>query len=128
MPLLTPTTAFVALGANLGDREANIRRAVELLGETEGIAVAQVSSLLENPAIGGPEDSPAFLNGVAKVETTLDPRALLDRLLQIEKELGRERRDRWEPRPIDLDLLLYGDRTVNEDNLTIPHPRMHERE
>jgi pantoate--beta-alanine ligase len=128
MPLLTPTTAFVALGANLGEREANIRRAVEQLGEAEGVAVARVSSLLENPAVGGPEDSPPFLNGVAKIETTLDPRALLDRLLQIEKDLGRERRDRWEPRPIDLDLLLYGDRTVNDDGLTVPHPRMHERE
>src|SRR3982750_3612663 len=102
MPLLTPTPAFIALGANLGDREANIRRAVELLGETQGVAIEQTSSLIENPAVGGPEDSPPFLNGVAKIETTLDPRALLDRLLEIEKELGRERRDRWEPRPIDL--------------------------
>jgi pantoate--beta-alanine ligase len=128
MPLLTPNTAFVALGANLGDREANIRRAVELLGETAGVAVVQVSTLIENPAVGGPADSPAFLNGMAKVDTTLDPRTLLDRLLHIEKELGRERRDRWEPRPIDLDLILYGEKTVDDDGLTVPHPRMHERE
>src|SRR4051812_29850146 len=120
MPLLTPTTAFIALGANLGDREANIRRAVELLGETGGVGVGQVSSLLENAAVGGPEDSPSFLNGVAKVDTTLDARALLDRLLEIEKELGRERRDRWEPRPIDLDLLLYGDQSIESEGLTVP--------
>src|SRR5436190_12451556 len=99
MPLLTPTTAYIALGANLGDREANIRRAVELLGETQGVAIERVSTLIENPAVGGPDDSPAFLNGAAKIETTLDPRAVLGRLLQIETELGRERRDRWEPRP-----------------------------
>ncbi|HEX4792612.1 MAG TPA: 2-amino-4-hydroxy-6-hydroxymethyldihydropteridine diphosphokinase [Humisphaera sp.] len=119
--------AYIALGANLGDREANLREALKQLGETPGLRVDRASSLLENPAVGGPPDSPAFINMVATIQTTLRPEELLDRLLEIERHLGRERREKWGPRPIDLDLLLYGDQIVKSEQLTLPHPRMHER-
>src|SRR3954452_1611863 len=101
-------TAYIALGANLGDREANIAAAIEALGRMPGTRVVRISKLIENPAVGGPADSPAFLNGVAKVETSLSPHELLVRLLEIERSLGRERRTKWEPRTIDLDLILNG--------------------
>jgi 2-amino-4-hydroxy-6-hydroxymethyldihydropteridine diphosphokinase len=120
-------TAYIALGANLGDRRRNIDRALELLRATPGVSVTRVSSLLENPAVGGPPDSPPFLNGVAEVHTTLPPDALLDRLLEIERTLGRERREKWGPRLIDLDLLLYGDRVLAQPHLRVPHPLLHER-
>jgi len=122
-----PTTAYIALGANLGDRRGNIDRAVELLRATPGVRVTKISNLLENPAVGGPADSPAFLNAVAEIETSLPSRALLERLLGIEHQLGRQRRRKWDPRIIDLDVLLYGDAVVDEPDLRIPHPLMHER-
>ena len=120
-------TAYVALGANIGNRQANIERAIANLDATEGIQVVQVSSLVENPAVGGPEDSPAFVNGVVEIQTTLRPRELLERMLQIEQELGRVRREKWGPRVIELDLILYGDQVVVEEGLQVPHPLMHER-
>jgi 2-amino-4-hydroxy-6-hydroxymethyldihydropteridine diphosphokinase len=119
--------AFVALGANLGDREKNIRMAVDALKGSAGVRVVRVSSLMENPAVGGPIDSPDFLNGVAEVKTTLPPHRLLDRLLEIEREMGRERREKWSPRTIDLDVLLYGDQVIETTALVIPHPLMHTR-
>jgi 2-amino-4-hydroxy-6-hydroxymethyldihydropteridine diphosphokinase len=122
-----PVVAYVALGANLGDRTANLHAALNELRNPPGIVVTKTSTFLENPAIGGPPDSPPFLNAVAQIETTLPPRALLDRLLEIERTLGRARRTKWDPRPLDLDLLLYGDLIVNAPHLTIPHPLMHER-
>lgn len=122
-----PVTAYIALGANLGDRANTMRRALESLNRTDAVRVMRVSSFIENPAVGGPKGSPAFLNGVVQVETTLSPDVLLDRLLEIEKQLGRIRREKWEPRTIDLDVILYGDQIVNTDQLTIPHPLMHER-
>ena len=122
-----PITAYIALGANLGDRRGNIDRALALLRATPGVAVMKISSLLENAAIGGPPDSPPFLNAVAEIETTLAPRALLARLLEIEQQLGRQRRQKWDPRLIDLDLILYGDQVLNEPDLRVPHPLMHTR-
>lgn len=121
------TTAYIALGSNLGDRAANIARALELLNDEESVRVTAVSKLLDNPAVGGPTDSPPFLNAAARVETTLSPHHLLDRLLAIEASMGRERRTKWEPRFIDLDLLLYGNVTISDDRLTIPHPLLHQR-
>jgi 2-amino-4-hydroxy-6-hydroxymethyldihydropteridine diphosphokinase len=115
------TIAYVGLGANLGDREATIRAAVaELPG------VVGVSTLRETDPVGV-TDQPRFLNGVAALETELAPRELLDVLLAVERRLGRERRERWGPRTIDLDLLLYGDEVIDEAGLTIPHPRLHDR-
>ena len=120
-------TAYIALGANLGDRERTLREAIAKLDATPGVRVARVSAFLENPAVGGPPDSPPFLNAAAAVATTLDVPALLGRLLEVERELGRERREKWGPRTVDLDLLLYGDRVVHAEHLTVPHPRLHER-
>ena len=119
--------AYVGLGANLGPREKTLRHAVELLGDTEHVDLIAVSELRETDPVGV-VDQPRFLNGAAAVETTLPPRALLDALLGIERELGRVRREeRWGPRIVDLDLLLYGDEIVDEPGLRVPHPRLHER-
>lgn len=122
-----PVTAYIALGANLGDRAANLRHALELLKQSPDVDVIRVSSLIENAAVGGPPNSPAFLNGAAEIRTTLSPRELLNQLLQIEKELGRVRSEKWSPRTIDLDVLLYDSQIIDEPGLTIPHPLMHER-
>jgi 2-amino-4-hydroxy-6-hydroxymethyldihydropteridine diphosphokinase len=115
------TAAYIGLGANLGDREETIRAAVAELPD-----VVAVSPLRETDPVGV-TDQPRFLNGVAALETELAPRELLDVLLAVERRLGRERRERWGPRTIDLDLLLYGDEVIDEDGLKIPHPRLHER-
>ena len=122
-----PVTAYVAVGANLGDRCANIEQAVQLLKDTDGIEVVRVSSLLENPAVGGPAGAPDFLNGAIELRTTLSPQQLLSRVLDVERVLGRERREKWGPRTIDLDLLLYGDCVIDEPHLHVPHPRLHQR-
>jgi 2-amino-4-hydroxy-6-hydroxymethyldihydropteridine diphosphokinase len=123
-----PVTAFVALGSNLGDREAHLRSAVLMLDKLEDVAVKRVSTLLENPAVGGPAGAPDFLNAAAEVETTLSARDLLHRMLNVERSMGRQRREKWAPRPIDLDLLLYADWIINEPGLVVPHPLMHERQ
>jgi 2-amino-4-hydroxy-6-hydroxymethyldihydropteridine diphosphokinase len=125
--IATSTTAYIALGSNLGNRQANIETAIDRLRNTPGIQVTKVSSLLDNPAVGGPTDSPAFLNAAAEIQTTLTPRELLNRLLEIEKSLGRERREKWGSRLIDLDIVLYGNQIIAEPDLQIPHPLMHER-
>ncbi len=115
------TVAYVGVGSNLGDREGAIRAAIAALP-----GVVAVSELRETDPVGVIEQ-PAFLNGAVALETELSPRQLLAALLAIERELGRERRERWGPRTIDLDLLLYGGETVDEPGLTVPHPRLHER-
>src|SRR5688500_16780214 len=125
---MRPTTpAYIALGSNLGDREANLKRALAMLVESPQVQVRRISAFLDNPAQGGPEDSPAFLNAAAEVQTTLSPKELMKRLLEIEREMGRSRRIRWEPRVIDLDLLMHGIVIVSTDDLIVPHPLMHER-
>jgi 2-amino-4-hydroxy-6-hydroxymethyldihydropteridine diphosphokinase len=122
------TRAYVGLGTNLGDREATLRRAVELLAAEPAIEVAAVSTLRETDPVGY-EEQPRFLNGAAALDTELGPDELLHRLLAVERELGRVRGEgpRYGPRTIDLDLLLYGDRTVEAPGLTVPHPRLAER-
>ena len=122
------TRSFVGLGANLEDPRGQIERALELLGDEDGVEVVAVSTLRETDPVGF-EDQPRFLNGVAELETWLAPRELLQRLLEIERRLGRVRGDgpRFGPRTIDLDLLLYGDSTIDEPGLRIPHPRLQER-
>ena len=124
---MTHITAYIALGSNLGDRSQNLRRALDRLGATPGIELIRVSAFLENPAVGGPEASPPFINAVAEVRTTLPAEHLLEILLSIEKHFGRVRRDKWEPRIIDLDVILYGRQIIESDTLTIPHPLMHQR-
>jgi 2-amino-4-hydroxy-6-hydroxymethyldihydropteridine diphosphokinase len=122
------TRAFIGLGANLGDREATIRAALAELGADDGIEVVAVSTLRETEPVGvGPQ--PLFLNGAAEIETTLSARQLLDRLLAIEQRFGRVRvPGEHSPRTLDLDLVLYGDEQIDEPGLTVPHPRLHERE
>jgi 2-amino-4-hydroxy-6-hydroxymethyldihydropteridine diphosphokinase len=115
------TRAFVGLGSNLGDREALIRRAATLIGTTRLSAIAETEPW-------GYEDQPRFLNAVGEIETPLGPRALLDQLLEVERQLGRERvGPRWGPRTIDLDLLLYGEEELDEPGLVVPHPLLTER-
>ena len=115
------TRAYVGLGANVGDRKATIEAAVAALP-----GVVAVSALRETEPVGV-VDQPPFLNGAAALETQLSARELLDALLAVERELGRERGERWGPRTIDLDLLLFGGETIDEPGLTVPHPRLHER-
>jgi 2-amino-4-hydroxy-6-hydroxymethyldihydropteridine diphosphokinase len=119
-------TAFVGIGSNLGDRETHLRSAIELLSAQDGIDVVAVSEIRETEPVGPVEQGP-FLNGAVKLETSLSARDLLERLLSIENRLGRVRTERWGPRTIDLDLLLYGDLSIDEPGLTVPHPRLHER-
>ena len=120
--------AYVALGSNLGDREGTIRAALSALAETPGLEIVAVSTLVETEPIGY-LDQPPFLNGAAALETELPPRELLDLLLETERRFGRVREGlpAQGPRTLDLDLLLYGDREIDEEGLQIPHPRLHER-
>jgi 2-amino-4-hydroxy-6-hydroxymethyldihydropteridine diphosphokinase len=119
--------AYIGLGANLGEREQTIRHALELLAARPGIAVVGVSRLRETEPWGF-ADQPRFLNGAAALDTTLTARELLDALLAVEQELGRTRDGpRYGPRIIDLDLLLYDDATLDEQELVVPHPHLHER-
>jgi pantoate--beta-alanine ligase len=123
-----PVIAFLGLGSNLGDREGNIRRAVERLGRVPGVRVLDIARLRETKPVGGPSQ-PDYLNTAARIETRLEPHALLAICQMIERELGR-RPDpvRNAPRPIDLDVLLFGDRRIDSRDLVVPHPRMFERE
>ena len=121
------TLAYIGLGANLGGREAMLRAALEQLAAEPAIRVVEVSPFRDTAPVGM-VDQPRFLNAAAAVETTLPARALLDRLLGIERRLGRTREGpRFGPRTIDLDLLLYGDERIVEPGLEVPHPRLHER-
>ncbi len=120
------TRAYIGLGGNLGPTEVTLLRAVDLLAAEDGIEVLELSELRETTPVGVVEQ-PEFLNGALAVETSLAPRELLDVLLRVERELGRVRDERWGPRTIDLDLLVYGDETVDEPGLRVPHPRLHER-
>jgi len=120
------TVAYVGLGANLGARAETLRRALELLAEADGVSVLAVSQLRETEPVGV-VDQPPFLNGAVALETTRTARELLDLLLAIEASLGRVREERWGPRTIDLDLLVYGDEVVDEPGLRVPHPHLDER-
>jgi len=120
--------AYVGIGSNLGNPRKTIAAALDLLRAEAGIEIVAVSTLRKTDPIGY-EDQPRFLNGAAALETELPPRKLLERLLEIERLLGRVRGEgpRFGPRVIDLDLLLYDDEALAEPGLTVPHPRLHER-
>ena len=124
-------TAYIALGSNLGERPAHLRQALALLGEHAGIQVARVSSFYETDPVGGPPGQPRFLNAAAELTTTLSATELLRALLDVETKLGRVRLEKDGPRTLDLDLLLFDHETLNINEpglqLTVPHPRMHER-
>jgi 2-amino-4-hydroxy-6-hydroxymethyldihydropteridine diphosphokinase len=117
---------FVGLGSNLGERELQIRRAVDELGKLPRTVLAHVSSLYDTDPVGEVEQPP-FLNAVAWLETELTPRELLWNLLLIEQRLGRVRTQKWGPRIIDLDLLFYGSLVLEEPDLVVPHPEAHRR-
>ncbi|MEW6173572.1 MAG: 2-amino-4-hydroxy-6-hydroxymethyldihydropteridine diphosphokinase [Bacillota bacterium] len=119
-------TAYIGLGCNLGDCINSLRDAARALGHIEGIRIRRVAPLYRTAPVGM-SGQPEFLNTVAEVATTLPPRDLLNSLLQVEKELGRVRQERWGPRVIDLDLLLYGEAHIVEPGLEVPHPRLTER-
>jgi 2-amino-4-hydroxy-6-hydroxymethyldihydropteridine diphosphokinase len=119
--------AYLGLGSNLGDRLANVREAVRRLGLVEGVRVLNVSSTYETEPVGGPPQ-PKYLNAACEIETELGARELLNAVLAIEDAMGREREARWGPRNIDVDVLMLGSDIVDEPDLTVPHPRMHERE
>lgn len=118
-----PDTAYIALGSNLADPVAQLRSALRALAALPGTRLVRESSFYRNPPEGG-LDQPEFVNAVAEIETGLAPRALLERLLGIERAHGRARDYPNAPRTLDLDIALYGDRQVDEPGLTIPHPRM----
>ena len=118
---------FIGLGSNEGERLERISQAMHTLASVSGIRMIQVAMISETEPMGGPPQGP-YLNTVAEIETTLRPRELLDVLQEIERRLGRQpSAQRWAPRPIDLDILLYDDLVIQEPDLVIPHPRMHER-
>lgn len=122
------TRSYIGIGANLGDREATLRSAVESLAASRGVDVVAVSTLRESAPVGPVLDQPPFLNGAVAVETTLAARELLELLLRIEAEYGRTREGpQGGPRTLDLDLLLHGDERIDEPGLTVPHPRLLER-
>ncbi len=123
-------SALIALGSNLGDRAAWLARASARLAQAPGLSWKGMSSIRETEPVGDPAEGPLggpYLNAVAEVLTDLDPRSVLDLCLSMEKEMGRTRTGKNAPRTIDLDLLVFGDRVIEEAGLVVPHPRMLER-
>lgn len=115
---------LIACGSNQGSRRAHLDRAIELLRFMPGVCLRAVSQFRETPPVGGPAGQGAFLNGACLIDTELMPSEVLAMLAAVEKTLLRERTQRWGPRTIDLDLLLYGDAVIQTPELTVPHPRM----
>jgi 2-amino-4-hydroxy-6-hydroxymethyldihydropteridine diphosphokinase len=118
-------TVYIGMGANLGDREATLLSALSALSRIDAVAVLRSSSLYESAPVGPPQ--PRFLNAVVEVECALEPQRLLTILKQIELDLGRRKGERWGPRTIDLDILLWTDRVVADPNLQVPHLELHNR-
>ncbi len=123
---MPPVRAFVGLGANLGDPEAQVRGALTALEAIRATRLVAASSLYRSTPVGV-GGQPDFINAVAAIETARGARALLDELLGVEARFGRRREFPGAPRTLDLDLLLYGDQLIDEPGLVVPHPRMHER-
>ena len=123
---MIPVRAFLGIGSNLGDRLAYLQGAVDGLAATDGVEVVAVSAVIETDPVG--PEQPDYLNAVVAVDTTLSPRALLEAGQRLEQEAERVREQRWGPRTLDVDVLLYGDEQVDEPDLVIPHPRWAERD
>jgi 2-amino-4-hydroxy-6-hydroxymethyldihydropteridine diphosphokinase len=121
-----PVIAYVGLGANLGDPEGQLAEALERLNDAAEMEVTRVSTFYRNPPLG-PPDQPWYVNAVARVRTRLGPEELLQLLQQVETALGRVRAERWGPRRLDLDLLLYNGEVIFAPDLVVPHPEMHRR-
>jgi 2-amino-4-hydroxy-6-hydroxymethyldihydropteridine diphosphokinase len=122
----TPVIAYLGLGANLGDPRQQLTEALERLNAAEEVEVTRVSTFYRNPPLG-PEDQPWYVNAAARVRTRLGPEELLRLLQQVETALGRVRAERWGPRRLDLDLLLYNGEVIFAPDLVVPHPEMHRR-
>jgi len=121
--------AYIGLGSNLGDRDANLRLALGLLAELPAVRVEAISRVYESAAVG-PGDQGPYLNAAIELSCEQTPQALLDALLEIELRAGRDRGEdveRWAARTLDLDLLFYADVCVDQPGLSVPHPRLHER-
>src|SRR5262245_32281731 len=118
---------LIALGSNEGDRVGNLAKAVDALHQSNAIQVIRISSFIETAPVGGPSGQEKYFNAAAIVETAHSPAELMAALLRIEQKLGRKRGEQWGPRNIDLDLLLYGNQSIETADVTVPHPRMHER-
>lgn len=118
---------YIGIGSNLGDRKANIEKAVKLVKLIKGVKVQKSSSIYETKPVAGPPQG-KFLNGVLKIKTSINPFKLLRELQNIEKHLGRKRKRKFGPRTIDLDILLFGRKKISDKNLKVPHPRMHKRD
>jgi 2-amino-4-hydroxy-6-hydroxymethyldihydropteridine diphosphokinase len=119
--------AVLSIGSNVGDRAANLQGAVEALADTPDVRLVTVSSVYETKPVDAPDGSPDFLNAVLLVDTTLSVAMLLDRAKAVESAFGRERGEVNAPRTLDVDLIVVGDRLSDTDELTLPHPRAHER-
>lgn len=118
---------FIAMGSNEGDRELNLLRAVAEIGRLAGTRITALSHFYDTEPVG-PVPQGNFLNAVARLETSLDPQRLLAAMQRIETDVFRRNRTvRWGPRTMDLDILFYGDRHISQDDLVVPHPRLHER-
>jgi 2-amino-4-hydroxy-6-hydroxymethyldihydropteridine diphosphokinase len=126
-PVDSARVALLGLGSNLGDRLTHMREAVRRLAGVPHVEIERVSSLYETAPMGGPADQGWFLNAVVAVRTRLSPDDLLQACRQIEHDLGRVRGERFGPRTMDMDVLLYADRIIQTAELTVPHPRLHER-
>lgn len=118
---------FIGVGSNLGDREKHIQQARDLLGSIRGIRFTQCSRVRETDPEGGPAGQGKYLNAVWQIESELNPQELMGQLWVIEKQLGRERREKNGPRTVDLDILFYDQEILARSELTVPHPRAHER-
>jgi 2-amino-4-hydroxy-6-hydroxymethyldihydropteridine diphosphokinase len=125
--LVIMNTAYLGLGSNLGNRLAFLRGGRDVLADSPAVELVQVSGVYETAAVGGPPDNPFFLNTVLEIQTSLDPRQLLELCLAAEDEFGRSRPVRWAPRTLDVDILFYADQVLAEEDLIIPHPRLQER-
>ncbi len=120
------TVAVLGLGGNIGDSRKTLAAALDLLARHPGIGVEAVSALYQTPP-WGKTDQPPFLNAAVRIETSLTPRGLLDAVLSVERQLGRERSERWGPRTVDIDILVFGTEAIDEPGLHIPHPHLIER-
>ena len=123
---MATSTAYIGLGGNLGDRRETIETAVKMLAENEHIESVSVSEMIETAPLGG-ADQPDYLNAVAELQTSLNPEELHRTMIEIENRLGRVRQEKWSPRTIDLDLLLFDDKIIDTAELTVPHLQMHLR-
>jgi len=121
-------TCYLGIGSNLGNRKKNIDSAIKKISSLKGTDIIKKSRLYKFPPTGGPSGQPDFLNAALKVKTELTPANLLKKLKKIERELGRTDKRRFWPRPIDIDILLYGNRVIKSKTLSVPHPRMFKRD